>query len=72
MYEYSSIAVCSLPIERKPLESNVIDGIDRLLNALNEPNYPSTIKPNTCDAFSALIAAADSCLTNDKTSLDLP
>ena len=75
VYEYSSIVDRSLPIEKsvwtKPVDSSVIDGIDRLLNALNEPNYSPATHPSPSDAFSALVAAADSCLNNEKSSPDL-
>lgn len=61
-YSHSSVT------EKK--ESNVLDRIDGLLNALNEPNYSIEIQSKPSDALTALIAAADSCLNDEKSSLD--
>lgn len=75
-YEYSSMMDRSLSMENKsmslekPVESNILDRIDGLLNALNEPNYSVEIHPKPSDAFTALIAAADSCFNDEKSSLE--
>ncbi len=68
IYEFSSI------IENDKLtkisENNVLDTIDSLLNALNEPNYSIESNKINNNGLIALIAAADSCL-NDENSLSV-
>ena len=76
IYEFSSIVDSSLSIENDKMirisrdkESNILDSIDILLNALNEPNYSIEQNKTSNDCFTALIAAADSCLKDEKPSL---
>jgi hypothetical protein len=73
IYEYSSITTdSSLLTENTKQESNILDTIDSLLNGLNEPNYSIETKKTNNDSFAALLAAADSCLNDEKTSLNSP
>ncbi|CAF1421227.1 unnamed protein product, partial [Adineta steineri] len=75
-YEYSSRTDSSLSIENDKItrviqnqESNVLDTIDILLNALNTPNY--SIEPNKINnnGLAVLVAAADSCSKDENSSL---
>ena len=77
IYEFSSMVDSFSSMENKnssdiPQESNVLDRIDGLLNVLNEPNYSLETNQTKNDAFTALLSAADSCLTDDKSSSTPP
>jgi hypothetical protein len=50
-------------------ESNVLNTIDTLLHALNEPNYSLEQNRTNNDGLAALVAAADSCLNDENSSL---
>jgi hypothetical protein len=74
-YEFSSIVDSSLAAENDKLtrvsqnkESNILDRIDILLNALNEPNYSIEQNKTNNDGLVALVAAADSCLNDEASS----
>ena len=75
-YEFSSIVDSSLSIENDKLskisqdkELNILDRIDCLLNELNEPNYFVEANKTNNDSLSALIAAADSYLNDENSSI---
>ncbi len=65
VYEFSDSFLLT---ENNKQESNVLDTIDSLLNALNEPNYSIEVKKTNNDSFAALLAAADSCLNDEKST----
>ncbi len=68
VYEFSSTTDSSLLTENNQQQTNVLDNIDTLLNALNEPTFSIETKKSTNDSFAALLAAADSCLNDEKAS----
>jgi hypothetical protein len=72
IYEFSSITDSSLSTENDKVtrtpqdkESNILDTIEILLNALNEPNYSIEHNKTNNNGFAALLAAADTCLNNE-------
>ncbi|CAF2835832.1 unnamed protein product [Rotaria sp. Silwood2] len=76
VYEFSSIVNSSLLIENDKIrkishekESNTLDKIDILLNALNESNYSIEHNKIHNNGLEVLLAAADSCLNNENSSL---
>ncbi|CAF1070051.1 unnamed protein product [Rotaria sordida] len=76
IYEFSSIVDSSLLIENDKVrkisqenESNTLDKIDLLLNALNEPNYSIEKNKIHNNGLAVLVAAADSCLINENSLL---
>ncbi|CAF3397012.1 unnamed protein product [Rotaria sp. Silwood1] len=76
IYEFSSIVDSSLLIENDKIrkisqekESNTLDKIDILLNALNEPSYSIEKNKIHNDGLAVLLAAADSCLNDENSSL---
>ena len=75
VYEFSSIVDSSLSIENdketkmsRDKESNILDTIDTLLNALNEPNYSIEHNKTNNNGLSILLIAADSCLNDENSS----
>ena len=67
-YEFSS----TIAIENDPVASdtsvNVLDTIDTLLHALNEPSYSCAQRKIETDNLAALVAAADACLNDEASS----
>ncbi|CAF3366871.1 unnamed protein product [Rotaria socialis] len=73
IYEFSSISDSSLlngnDQTSKKSQETILDKIDILLNELNEPNYSIENNKINNDGLAVLLAVADSCLSDENSSL---
>lgn len=72
LYEYSSATFDVVTETKTNIEEpsmNVLERIDSLVEALIEPNYVRQQENNRVNGFAALLAAASTCLNEEKAEL---
>jgi hypothetical protein len=67
-YEFSSFVPESIVSIDNRSTANILDEIEILLQALNEPNYVQETRSIQTNGLAALIAAADTCFNNEISS----